>query len=390
VIVDSQIRAYLDHAATTPISTAAREAMRPWLDDQFGNPSGGHAESRLARRTVDDARDHIAELFGADLGDVVFTGSGTEADNLAVLGSWPGRENSGSQLTALVCSAMEHHAVLASCRALATRHDLELREIPTSKDGLIDREALAAACTPEVGLVSVMTVNNEIGTIQPLAEVADIAREGSPHAVLHTDAVQAVKWLDVQELTGPYDLLAVSGHKIGGPQGTGALIVRKDVHLQPIIHGGGQERGRRSGTQNVAGIVGLAAAMSETFATRSATVARVGLLRDRLGDGLLAQVTGAVETGERRDRVAGTLHLRFGGIESEALVLLLDEAGIAVSAGAACSSGAVEPSHVLQSMGLGSEEAGSGIRFSLGAASTDADIDLALVVVPAVIDRLRD
>jgi cysteine desulfurase len=285
---------------------------------------------------------------------------------------------------------MEHHAVLNSCRALARRTGAELGEVRTGKDGIIDLDRLAEACTGDVGLVSVMTVNNEIGTVQPLDQVASVVRLRSPHAVLHTDAVQAVPWLDVGVVTAAADLVAVSAHKFGGPKGTGALVVRAGTALFPLIHGGGQERDRRSGTHNVAGIVGMAAALSATAARRQQMVARITARRDRLGDGLRSTVAGTAETGLRENKVGGHLHLRFAGVESEALVILLDQAGVAVSAGAACSSGATDVSHVLTSMGLDRREAATGIRFSLGSTTTDADIDLALAVVPAAVAQLRD
>ncbi len=365
------------------------EAMLPFLAGEFGNPSGSHRESRRARRAVDDAREQIAELLGADLGEVVFTSGGTEADNLAITGSHRPADE-GQEPGVLVCSAMEHHAVLNTCRALAGRTGADLREVATGKDGIIDLEGLAEACTPDVALVSVMAVNNEIGTVQPLDRVASVVADRAPTALLHTDAVQAVAWLDVATLAARADLAAVSAHKFGGPKGIGALVVRRKAGLRPMIHGGGQERDRRSGTQNVAGIVGMAAALAATSSDRDRTVTRVTAQRDRLGDGLLATVAGAAETGDRRDKVAGHLHLRFAGVESEALVVLLDESGVAVSAGAACSSGAVEASHVLLSMGLGADEAASGIRFSLGESTTDADIERALAVVPDVVAQLRD
>ena len=387
---DGPVRAYLDHAATTPMIPEAVEAMVPFLGGEFGNPSGGHLEARSARRALDDARQRLAASFGVDLGDVIFTGSGTEADNLAVVGGWETGAGNDHPPTALVCAAMEHHAVLNTCRWLARRTGAELREVGTGKDGLVDLDALAEACTPEVGLVSVMAVNNEIGTVQPLEQVAARVRAGSPGALLHTDAVQSVPWLDTAPLARWADLVSISGHKFGGPKGVGALVLAPGSAVGPLIHGGGQERGRRSGTQNVAGIVAMAVALSVTESTRPATVARVGALRDRLGDGILAAVAGAVETGERHQRVAGSLHLRFAGIEAEALVVLLDRAGVAVSAGAACSSGAVEVSHVLTSMGLLPEEAASGIRMSLGATTTEADVDHALSVVPGAVGQLRD
>jgi cysteine desulfurase len=383
-------RVYLDHAATSPLRPEAFEAMLPYLSGHFGNPSGGHAESRRARVAVDDAREQIAELLGADLGEVVFTAGGTEADNLAVTGSWEAGAGARAEPGVLVCTAMEHHAVLNTCRELARRTGAELREVPADKDGIVDLDALAAACTSEVSFVSVMAVNNEIGTVQPVEAVESTVRSRSDRAVLHTDAVQAVAWLDVAALTASADLVAVSAHKFGGPKGVGALVVRNGTCVNPVIHGGGQERERRSGTHNVAGIVAMAAALSATAAERVETVGRVAALRDRLGDGLLASVSGAAETGRRHQQVAGHLHLRFAGVESEALVVLLDGAGVAVSAGAACSSGAVEVSHVLTSMGLGHDEAASGIRFSLGRTTTRADVDRALAVVPGAVAQLRD
>jgi cysteine desulfurase len=383
-------RTYLDHAATTPMRAGAIEAMLPHLAGRFGNPSGAHAEARRARRALEDARDRTAALLGADPAEVVFTSGGTEADNLAVAGGWEAAAALGPPPRALVCTAMEHHAVLHACRALALRTGAELREVRPGKDGIVDPGALAEACTPEVGLVSVMSVNNEIGTVQPMGALAAVVRDGSPRAVLHTDAVQAVPWLEVGALTAAADLVAVSAHKFGGPQGVGALVVRGSTGLSPLHRGGGQERERRSGTHNVAGVVAMAVALSATDAERPVTAARVAALRDRLGDGLLRSVPGAAETGDRSARTAGHLHMRFAGVESEALVVLLDEAGLSVSAGAACSSGAVERSHVLTAMGLDHDEAASGIRFSFGTTSDEADVDHALAVVPQAVARLRD
>jgi cysteine desulfurase len=387
------VRAYLDHAATTPMRPEAIEAMLPYLRGEFGNPSGGHTESRRARIAVDEAREQIAELLGVDLGELVFTSGGTEADNLAVVGAWgaaAARSESPVSPQALVCTAMEHHAVLNTCTALARRTGAALRLVPPDKDGIIDLEALAAACTGDVGLVSVMAVNNEIGTVQPLEAVASVVRSGSPHAVMHTDAVQAVPWLAMEPVTALADLATVSAHKFGGPKGVGALVVRAGTHLDPIVHGGGQERERRSGTLNVAGIVAMAAALATTVSERDRVGSRVRVLRDRLGDGLVRSVDGVSETGLRHERVPGHLHLRFAGVESEALVILLDEAGVAVSAGAACSSGAVEASHVLLSMGMDRHEAASGIRFSLGSTTTVEEVDHALAVVPDAVAQLRD
>ncbi len=385
-------RSYLDHAATTPLRPEALEAMLPFLTDNFANPSGAHAESRRARIALDDARDQIAELLGVGPGDLVLTSGGTEADDLAIHGGWAARATDGSSLgvpTALVCAAIEHHAVLEACRALAAASGAEFRMVPSNRSGQIDLEALAEACDASVGLVSVMAVNNEIGTIQPLEAVARLVADQAPGAVVHTDAVQAAPWLDLPAATGAADLVSISAHKFGGPKGSGALALRREALVRSRIDGGGQERGRRSGTPNVAGAVGMAAALAATVSERDVTVARVTALRNRLGDGLLAAVSNMVETGDRDDRVAGILHLRIGGIEAEAFVVLLDQAGVATSAGAACSSGAVEPSHVLGAMGLDPVESSTGIRFSLGVTTTDDDVDHALRQVSAVVDRLR-
>jgi len=273
----------------------------------------------------------------------------------------------------VLCSNVEHHAVLHAVQALG--------------GAAVDLDALADALGPDVVLVSVMLVNNEVGTIQPVDEVVELVRRAAPNALVHTDAVQAFSWVDVADTTA--DLVAISAHKFGGPQGVGALVAREGLKLAPLLHGGGQERERRSGTHNVAGIVGMAAAMRATVENRATTNERVARLRDRLADGLLAAVLGAVETGDRASKVPGNCHIRFPGTESEALLLLLDEQGVYASAGSACASGAIEPSHVLTAMGIDRDDALSAVRFSLGYTSTDDDVDLALRVVPPAVERLR-
>lgn len=370
--------AYFDWAATTPMRPEAVDAMLPFLTERFGNPSGSHAVSREARKAVDEARDTVAGCLGARPAEVVFTGGGTEADNLAIAGAHSVRPGP------TVCSAVEHHAVLHACNALG-----DARRAPVGANGVVDLEQLAALLDASVAVVSVMLANNEVGTIQPLAAVAELVRERSPGAVLHTDAVQAFPWLDVSALAAPADLVAVSAHKFGGPKGVGALVVRQGVKVGPILHGGGQERDRRSGTHNVAGIVAMAVAMRATVDGRADTVARVGRLRDRLADGLLAAVPGCVETGDRSAKIAGNCHLSFEGVESESLLVLLDAAGVYASAGSACASGAVDPSHVLAAMGLSRARAGGSLRLSLGVTSTDADVDLALAAIPAAVARVR-
>jgi cysteine desulfurase len=308
---------------------------------------------------------------------VVFTGSGTEADNLAIIGvvaRSPGT---------VLCSAVEHHAVTHTCAALGGS------TVPVGRDGVVDIDALAGALHPDVRVVSVMLANNEVGTIQPLAEIAEAVRARTPEAVLHTDAVQAFPWIDVAAAAEPADLVAVSAHKFGGPKGVGALVARDNVRLSPVIYGGGQERDRRSGTHNVAGIVGMAAAMRVTVASRTATAARVRALRDRLADAILAAVPGSVETGDRDRKVAGNCHISFPDVESEALLVLLDAMGLCASAGSACTSGAVEPSHALTAMGVPRQRALGSLRLSLGATTTEADVDLAVEAVPAAVARLR-
>ncbi|HLI24709.1 MAG TPA: cysteine desulfurase family protein [Acidimicrobiales bacterium] len=370
--------AYLDHAATTPLRPEAFAAMRPWLTERFGNPSGGHSVARAARAAIDDARDAVAAALGVPPGGVVFTGGGTEADNLAILGSVARRPGP------VVVSAIEHHAVLHA--AAASGH--EVRTVPATAAGVVDLDALASALDPSVSIVSVMAVNNEVGTIQPLDRVARLVRRRAPAAVLHTDAVQAVPWIDISRAAAGADLVSVSAHKFGGPQGVGALAVRGSAALRPIIHGGGQERDRRSGTHNVAGIVGMAAALAATVERRPLEVASVAALRDRLADGLLEAVGGARETGDRAAKVAGNCHLRFPGVESETLLVLLDDAGVCASAGSSCASGAMEPSHVLVAMGVPTGEALSSVRLTLGPTTTGADVDLALKVVPDAVARL--
>lgn len=352
--------------------------MLPWLTERFGNPSGAHQVARAARAAIDDARDIAAAALGVAPGGIVFTGSGTEADNLAILGVLAGRPGP------VVCSAVEHHAVLHSARAGG-----EVRIVPVLADGTIDLDGLSALLDRSVSVVSVMLANNEVGSIQPIADIAQLVRRRAPNAVLHTDAVQAFPWLDVASLAGPVDLISVSAHKFGGPQGVGVLAVRGDTDLLPVIHGGGQERDRRSGTHNVAGIAGLAAAMEATVADRATAAAAVGVLRDHLADRLLASIGGATETGSRAVKIPSNCHLCFEGIESEALLLLLDDAGICASAGSACTSGAMEASHVLTAMGVPKAAALGSLRLSLGPTTTSADIDLALKVIPDVVDRLR-
>jgi len=372
---------YLDHAATTPMRPEAVEAMLPFLTERFGNPSGAHAVARDARKALDEAREQVAEHLGARPAEVVFTAGGTEADNLAVLGA---HADSGSSPARVVCSAVEHHAVLHAAAATGAAVT-----IPVTAAGTVDLDALGDLLGPDVAVVAVMGVNNEVGTLQPVPAVAALAAQRAPGAQVVCDAVQAFPWVDVVPLTADAGLVTVSAHKFGGPKGVGALVARRGSRLRPILHGGGQEHDRRSGTHNVAGIVAMAAAMAATAAEREATVARVGALRDRLVDGLMAAVPGCAETGDRRVKVAGNAHVTFEGIEAESLLVLLDAEGVCASAASACASGAAEPSHVLAAMGLSPARAAGALRLSLGATSTEADVAHALAVVPEAVARLR-
>lgn len=357
--------------------------MGPWLGGSYGNPSGTHSVARAARTAVDEARDAVAGALGATPGNVVFTASGTEADNLAVLGR--ARAAPGP----LVVSAIEHHAVLNAALA-AERYGLgEVRVVRVGKDGIVDLEALAGALDRSVSLVSVQLVNSDVGALQPLADVARLVRRRAPGAAFHTDAVQAAAWYDVAELAAGADMVSISGHKFGGPQGTGALAFRRVVPLEPLVFGGPQERERRAGTHNVAGIVGMAAALRATVAGLASEVGRVRALRDALCSGLLSAVPGAHETAPGQEKAPGHCHLVIEGVESEALLMLLDGYGVAASAGSACASGAMEPSHVLTAMGYSEREAMGALRLTLGHTTTGEDVARALKAVPLAVGRLR-
>jgi cysteine desulfurase len=373
------VLAYLDHAAGGPIHPAAADAMLPWITGRFGNPSGAHQVARAARTAVDEARDALAAVIGVHPGGITFTSGGTEADNLAVLGSLAARPGP------VVVSAVEHPAVLEAAAASGQ----EVRVAPVDAAGIVDLNALRYLLDSSVTLVSVQLANHETGVIQPLKEIARSVRRLAPRALLHTDAVQAALWLDVSGAAAAADLISVSAHKLGGPQGVGALATRGQPALLAVLHGGGQERELRSGTHNVAGIVGLAVAAQVASVDRLAVAARVQTLRDRLAARLKAALPDSLETAAGVARIPGHLHLRIPGIESEALIVLLDEAGVCASAGAACASGAMEPSPVLLAMGVPKDEALSGLRLSLGPSTTEAETDLAAVVVPGAVERLR-
>lgn len=367
------------------------EAMAPFGAEIFGHPSGSHRQARAARAALEDAREQVAQVLGCTPSEVVFTSGGTEADNLAVFGvlGAAALERAGRPV-AVVSSAVEHSAVLAPCRAAASRlPGLEHQEVGVDGRGVLRLDQLADALDEDVALVSVMLANNEVGAIQPLADVVAVTRRHAPRAVVHTDAVQAAPWLDLSSATAGAALISISAHKLGGPKGAGALVVRAGTPLLPLAVGGGQEHERRAGTHDVAGAVGLAAALAAAAAEREEESVRVAALRDRLADGIRSTVPAVVEAADRKDVLPSHCHLCFLGVDREELVLLLDEAGVCVSAGAACASGALEPSHVLAAMGMPAADARGAIRFSLGHTSTPADVERALAVVPEAVARLR-
>ncbi len=373
---------YLDHAASTPVRPEAIEAMVPLMTENFGNPSGAHRLARSANRVLDEARETMAAALGAKPGEIVFTSGGTEADNIAVFGTLAAHGG------VAVCAATEHHAVLEPVEFSGGRVASVLN------NGFVDLDALAELLDSEVTLVSVMLANNETGIIQPLGPIAELVREHAPKALLHTDAVQSLCWIDVACAAAEADLISVSAHKFGGPKGVGALVVREGRTLSPLVRGGGQEKGRRNGTQNVPGIGAMAAAAAVTVAHRDEECDRLGAMRDRLVDGLRAELPDMVESGvepggDRSAKTPNMCHVAFDGIESEALLFLLEKEDILASAASSCSSGAQDPSHVLAAMGMSRSLAQGSLRLSLGYSSTDADVDAALTAVPAAVRRLR-
>lgn len=362
-------------------------ALLPYLSEDYANPSGAHDMARAANDAVEGAREILALALGGRPREVVFTSGGTESDNLAVRGAALAARGAGLG-DGVVTTAIEHRAVLAPARHLSA-DGFRVREVAVDAGGVVDPADFADALDEQTVLVSVMLVNNEVGTIQPLAELIALVRERAPHAVVHTDAVQAVPWLDVAASAAGADLISISAHKFGGPKGVGALLARDHVALVPLIEGGGQERGNRAGTLNVHGIVGMGNAMAETTLRRADEVVRVAALRDRFVTELGARVPGTWGNGDPTRRVAGSANVGFDGVEAESLLFLLDRAGVYASAGSSCSSGAMESSHVLVAMGLPPAAARASVRFSLGHTTTDADVDAALDVVEAAVVQLR-
>jgi len=373
---------YLDYAATSPLRQEVREAMLPFMEERFGNPSSTHRWGREARGALEDARARVAEVLGVTPLEVVFTRGGTEADNMAVLGRAhfaPG--------TPVVCSSIEHKAVLAAAKATARITRSTFHVAGVDGNGVVREEEIYALLDEKPAVVSMMWANNEVGALQPVERVAE--RCHAAGVVFHTDAVQAFGKVEVRMDRVPAGMLSLSAHKVGGPKGVGALFVRKGTRLHPLVYGGSQERGLRPGTEDVAGAVGFAVAAELAVRDREREMARLGAMRDRLEAGLRAAVADLVVNAAGAERLPTHLNVCFPGVDGGALVPALDLEGIAASGGSACTSGAAEPSHVLTAMGLEPAVAAPSVRFSLGKETTDQEIDHVLAVVPAVVERLR-
>ena len=375
---------YLDNSATTPLKKEVLDAMLPYLKEFYGNPSSIYKIGREAKEAVEKAREQVACALGADTREIFFTGSGTEADNWAIKGVALSKAKTGKHI---ISSKIEHHAVLHTLKALE-KQGYEVTYLDVDSDGKISLDELKSAIRPDTILITIMTANNEIGTIEPIAEIGKIAKE---HNVLfHTDAVQAIGSIkiDVKEMN--IDLLSLSAHKFGGPKGIGALYVRNGVRPEIFIHGGAQERARRAGTENVASIVGLGKAITLATENIEEKAKRISLMRDRLIKEIPEKIPYVKLNGHPTDRLPGNVNFSFNFIEGESLLLLLDLNGIAASSGSACTSGSLDPSHVLLALGLPHEIAHGSLRLSIGEINTEEDIDTVLELLPNIVQRLRD
>jgi len=378
------MRVYFDHNATTPVDASAADAMIRVLREDYGNASSVHRLGQQAKSIMDEARTSVSTLIGAEPSELVFTSGGTEADNFAIRGAAEALEPTGRKH--LIASAIEHEAVLVTLKALA-RRGWRTTLLPVGESGIVSVDALKEALTDDTAIVSVMHANNELGTMQPVAELAALAR--TKGALFHTDAVQSVGKVPVNARTLGVDLLSLSAHKFNGPKGAGALWIKRGTRIAAILTGGKHERTRRAGTENVPAIAGMGVAAAQARLKMAGESARVAALRDRLEREVLDRIPGTVVNGARDPRVPNTTNISFERIEAESLLIALDLEGIAVSTGAACSSGTLEPSHVLRAMGLPTHRAQNSIRFSLGAGNTDAEIDYLLEKLPKAVEKLR-
>ena len=376
---------YLDHAATTPVRAEVLEAMLPFFGPRFGNPSSTHRWGREARAALDEARERVAHCIGAQPDEICFTSGGTEADNIALLGAWRARRSSGRN--AVVTSPIEHKAVLGAVHQ-AAREGADERLCSMLDSGTVDVASFGSLVRGDTAIASVMWVNNEIGTVQPIPQLAAHARNVG--ALFHTDAVQVFGKIDIDARATPFDVLSISGHKIGAPKGIGAVYIRRGTVIEPLFHGGTQDRGRRPGTENVAAVVGFARAAELAIAEREEEIARLTRLRDRLQTAILSRVPDAMVHGrDANARAPHILNVSIPGTDSESMLMALDLRGVACSAGSACQSGSVSPSHVLSAIGVTPDLASAAIRMSLGALSTDAAIDRAAEVFAACVSKAR-
>ena len=376
-------RIYLDYAATSPVLPEVLDAMLPFFMSCFGNPSGIHENGRETRKALEQARREVAETLGAESREIVFTSGGSESDNLAIEGTAFALREKGNHI---ITSQIEHHAVLNTCRWLE-KQGFRVTYLPVDASGLVDPDSVRDAIGNDTVLVSIMTANNEIGTVEPVSEIGEICREKG--VLFHTDAVQAIGMMNIHAAEINADLISLSAHKFHGPKGTGALYIRKGTKLESLIHGGAQERGLRAGTENVPGIVGMGKAITVAAKEREENQQRIRELRDQMIRIVLERIPGSQLNGHPEKRLANNCHFSFAGIESEALLLRLDLAGISVSGGSACTSGSMEPSHVLQAIGLKDEMLKSGIRMTMGRETTREEIEKTAEKMSEIIADLR-
>ena len=376
---------YLDHAATTPVRAEVLEAMLPFYGPKFGNPSSAHRWGRDARTALDEARERVARCLGATADEICFTSGGTEADNLAILGTWRARRDEGR--TAIVTTPVEHKAVLEAVHK-AAQEGADERLCTMTRDGVVDVPSFEALLGNDVSIASVMWINNEIGTVQPVPELARLAKNAG--ALFHTDAVQALGKIEIDARSVPFDVLTISGHKVGAPKGIGAVYIRRGTVIEPLFHGGAQDRGRRPGTENVAAVIGFARATELAVAERVEEWQRLERLRVRLEDAIMARVPDAIIHGRgAAQRAPHIVNVSVPGVDSESMLMALDLRGIGCSAGSACQSGSVSPSHVLHAIGVSPDVAGGAIRMSVGSLTTDASVDRVIEVFPALVAKAR-
>lgn len=374
---------YMDHSATTPVRREVMDEMLPYFTEKFGNPSSIYTFARRSKSAVEDSRVKVANAIGALTDEIYFTGGGSEADNWALKGIAFANRSKGNHI---ITSSIEHHAILNTCKYLE-KQGFEVTYLPVDKEGIIDIGELQRSITDKTILISIMTANNEIGTIQPIAEIGKIAKENGIY--FHTDAVQAIGNVPIDVKDMNIDLLSLSAHKFYGPKGIGALYIKKGVKIDNIIHGGGQERNRRGGTENLPGVIGLGKAIELATRDIEGHNKKIIAMRDRLLDGIMDKIPYTKLNGHREKRLPGNINVSFEFIEGESLLLLLDGAGICASTGSACSSGSLDPSHVLLAIGLPHEKAHGSLRLSLGDLNTEEDVDYVLKVLPGIVERLR-